>query len=199
MAITDMAPTVAMRNNAFAALLFATQGLLMLELWSLRLGLRPAANIIGTMFGIAMVGFMFRKVFLHFPSSMAKAGKSGGFQWVEILRPEAAAASLLAAVLGYTSFAIPLAGWISPLILVAAVMLFMPWGRLLAHRTSCIVCWAAALAGSTLATLSSSIHVSPMAFPVACWILWTLATTAWLTLLGHTRSWKRASAVSARR
>jgi len=198
MAITDMAPTAPMRQNAFSALLFATQGFLMLELWSSRSGLRPAAHIAGTLFGIAIVAFMFRRVFLYFPSLMTKAGQSGGCQWVEILCTRAAAASLLAAVLGYAAFAILLAGWISPLILIAVVTLFMPWGRLLAHRTSCIVCWAAAMTGSALATFSSSIHVAPMAIPVACWILWTLASTSWLSLLGHTRSWKRASAASAK-
>jgi len=183
--------TAAMRNSAFSTLLCATLSLLILQMLAFRQGLPLASYAVATLVNTAMTGFILRRVLSYCVppnptdhskphAAVARSGLSIGGR------------CLLMATLGHVSFAVILGGWITPLALLAPVLICMRWGTLVAQRRDCIACWSATLAGSVSAVVFSDAQLTPITLPAACWLFWMCTTVSWLRLLALTRSWQLA-------
>jgi hypothetical protein len=194
MSLATVAPGAGTRDRAFGVLAAATLGLALLETACLLLQAAAPVHVYSTSVGGIFIWFAFRRFLRYWPARTQAAAKLRHGSRAQI--PSAVRVTLFAFIggAGYITANLLTAGFVTPFMLFAFGIGFMPWQRIALTRGHCLGCWTVGAIGIGTALFFGYPVLNPVLLLFVAWVSGMFAIMAWGLTMRDEKRWQRQAA-----
>lgn len=157
-------------NGAFIAFAYSIFGWALIQAWCVMLNTHIASQVAAALVGISIAALAIRRYRLQWPALRQRQSRSATQE--KLINTSC---SLLLLIIGYLIGELILSGWITPLVLLAAGLTLIPWSRIPLCRKYFLASVILMGTGIALTLTVSAQPVDLIRFPLAAWVLWSMA------------------------
>lgn len=170
-------------DSAFGAFAAVVVGLALLETGLVLLQAKPGAHLFSMLVGGAFIALTLRRFLQCWPPRAQAASDVNHRHPRRIAGTARATSCALVGGAGYVAAGTLSSGYVTPFMLFAAGLVFMPWTRIAQTRTECLVHGAVGALGLGAGLLTSYPRLNPVLLPAVAWLLWMSATAGWVRIV----------------
>lgn len=185
MGVDEVTAIVRRRNSAFAGLVSATLGLILMESANVFLKGSVTAHVVCLAIGAALVSLMLRSLLKNWPSAPRASGGIGLEKAATRSSMVNVAACAVIAYAGYAASTVLLGGFVTPLFLFVVGLVLLPWQKIACSPAQYLACWTAVVAGVAGTLLLHDNVAFPLLLLASALQLWLLTIACWVLATFH--------------
>lgn len=181
------------RDSAFAGLLCATLGLVLVESANVLAKGNVKAHGISLLLGAAIISLMLSAFMKRLPQLSHADGTALPRKSAAKLNMASGAACAVIAWTGYVTSSMFMDSLVTPLFLFVGGLVITPWRRVARSRAQYIACWAAVIAGVGGALFFHGREALPFFLAGFGFYLWLIALACWMVASFHKYSVRKVT------
>ena len=162
-------------NGAFSVFVFSILGWALIEAWCVAIAAPIAFQILAALIGIAIAAIGCRRYRAQWPALPPEQVRSNGMRKFGV-----ACGCLLVVITGNVLGRLALSQFISPMLVFAMGLTFVPWSRVPLCRRNFFKSSILFVSGAAYPLVFSTISTDPIHLLAAAWALWSVACIALL-------------------
>lgn len=171
---------MSIRNSAFSALLCSALGFILLEAWTLHLGGKPVAHVIIGSVGAIVASVIYRAISSRPAAAPLQRSAAVRVDFGRLPGIAHIASTALLVLFGYAGAVALSRGSMTGFAVFVTCASAFPWSTLALCRTWILIPAALVSVALILGLSTAEQLPHPLLFPMAVWMLWTGAISAWL-------------------
>ena len=180
MAVDEVTAIARRRDSAFAGLVCATLGLVLLESANVLAKGNIRAHSASLILGAAIISLMIRSFMKSLPKLSQAAGSAVPTRFAAKFNLASIAACVVIACAGYVASSVFFGGLVTPFFLFVGGLVITPWRWVARSRGQYMACWAAVVAGVGDAIFVHARVAIPFFLAGFGYYLWLMALACWI-------------------
>ena len=186
------------RNSGFSAFLCSALGFVLLEVWIFRLGGKPTAHAFVVSVGAVFASIFYRTIVVYCAAVAVRSNEAPQDKQGNPRSFANVACAVLLVIFGYGGALALSSGSMTIFALFAICASIFPWSKFMLCRTYILIPAALITVAMVLGLLTMDQSPHPLLFPVAVWMLWMGAVSAWFLNIHFRHRKSKASRPVAR-